>query len=41
MEQATEAQSTLVFVSHDPTLEPLFKRSIQLQDINTAGERTC
>ncbi|MGR5252653.1 ABC transporter ATP-binding protein [Vibrio astriarenae] len=37
MEQATEASSTLVFVSHDPTLEPLFKRSIQLQEINTAG----
>ncbi|MDR9826858.1 ABC transporter ATP-binding protein [Vibrio sp. FNV 38] len=41
MEQATQAQSTLLFVSHDPTLEPLFKRSIQLQDINTAGAIAC
>ncbi|MDN2482181.1 ABC transporter ATP-binding protein [Vibrio agarivorans] len=37
MDQATQAEATLVFVSHDPTLEPLFKRSIQLQEINTAG----
>ncbi|MGL6316063.1 ABC transporter ATP-binding protein [Vibrio sp. WXL103] len=37
MEQANAAQSTLVFVSHDPTLEPLFQRSLQLQEINTAG----
>lgn len=34
MQQANRAQSTLIFVSHDPTLEPLFKRTENLQDIN-------
>ncbi|MCJ2378302.1 ABC transporter ATP-binding protein [Vibrio sp. ZSDZ34] len=36
MEQANVAKSTLIFVSHDPTLEPLFTRSENLQDINRA-----
>nr|WP_261816549.1 ABC transporter ATP-binding protein [Vibrio gallicus] len=34
MEQAQLADSTLVFVSHDPTLEALFDISVDLQDIN-------
>ena len=34
MEQAKEANSTLVFVSHDPTLEQLFNTGLNLQDIN-------
>ncbi|CAH0524528.1 ABC transporter ATP-binding protein [Vibrio hippocampi] len=34
MEQANQANSTLVFVSHDPTLESLFTRSENLMDIN-------
>ncbi|MGF1727680.1 ABC transporter ATP-binding protein [Photobacterium nomapromontoriensis] len=37
MEQANLAQSTLIFVSHDPTLEPLFDRTIDLQQLNQAG----
>ena len=32
------AGSTLVFVSHDPTLEILFDRSIALHDINRASQ---
>jgi putative ABC transport system ATP-binding protein len=36
MEQAALAQSTLVFVSHDPTLEPLFKRTLNLPELNLA-----
>ncbi|MDF4850127.1 ATP-binding cassette domain-containing protein, partial [Vibrio parahaemolyticus] len=28
MEQANQANATLVFVSHDPTLEPLFDRTL-------------
>ncbi|GAD78774.1 ABC transporter ATP-binding protein [Vibrio ezurae] len=34
MEQAEEANSTLVFVSHDPTLEALFNTRLNLQDLN-------
>lgn len=36
LEQANDANSTLVFVSHDPTLEPMFKRAISLPEINRA-----
>lgn len=36
MEQANQAGSTLIFVSHDPTLEKLFKRSIDLTTVNEA-----
>ncbi|MGC9459412.1 ABC transporter ATP-binding protein, partial [Vibrio genomosp. F10 str. 9ZD137] len=35
---ANLANSTLVFVSHDPTLEALFDRSINLKQLNKAGE---
>jgi putative ABC transport system ATP-binding protein len=38
MEQANLAQSTLVFVSHDPTLEKLFDRSVNLKQLNEAGK---
>ncbi|WP_375752385.1 ABC transporter ATP-binding protein [Vibrio sp. HN007] len=34
MEEAESAGSTLVFVSHDPTLESLFDRSIHLNELN-------
>lgn len=34
MEQANLANATLIFVSHDPTLEPLFDRTLNLPEIN-------
>ncbi len=37
MEEANRVGSTLVFVSHDPTLESLFERVIHLPAINRAG----
>ncbi|MDV6253410.1 ABC transporter ATP-binding protein [Vibrio sp. EA2] len=37
MEQANQVNATLVFVSHDPTLEPLFNRTINLPEINQAN----
>ena len=37
MEQAHHASATLVFVSHDPTLETLFDRTIHLPDINQSS----
>lgn len=36
LEQADQANSTLIFVSHDPTLEKLFTRSIDLTTVNQA-----
>lgn len=36
MEEAIQAKSTLVFVSHDPTLESLFKRTVDLRSLNQA-----
>ncbi|MBD1557293.1 ABC transporter ATP-binding protein [Vibrio sp. S9_S30] len=36
MEEATQANTTLVFVSHDPTLESFFDRTIDLPNINQA-----
>ncbi|MCE0494035.1 ABC transporter ATP-binding protein [Vibrio sp. DNF-1] len=33
-EEAGRTDSTLVFVSHDPTLEPLFSTSLSLNEIN-------
>lgn len=39
LEQVNQAESTLLFVSHDPTLEPLFDRTINLEQINQAGVR--
>lgn len=38
LEEANQAGATLVFVSHDPTLESLFDRSIHLPQLNQAGE---
>lgn len=35
-EQIDEANATLLFVSHDPTLEPLFDKSIDLTQLNQA-----
>ncbi|UUM30877.1 ABC transporter ATP-binding protein [Vibrio japonicus] len=37
LDQVNHANSTLIFVSHDPTLEPLFDRSVDLREINQAG----
>lgn len=37
LDQVNHANSTLLFVSHDPTLEPLFDRSVDLREINQAG----
>jgi putative ABC transport system ATP-binding protein len=37
MTQASQASSTLIFVSHDPSLEPLFSKTIHLDSINQAG----
>ena len=36
LEQANQAGSTLIFVSHDPTLEKLFTRTIDLKTVNQA-----
>lgn len=36
-EEAERVGSTLVFVSHDPTLEKLFERSVHLPTLNRAG----
>jgi putative ABC transport system ATP-binding protein len=36
-ERCREAGSTLIFVSHDRTLAPLFDRTVSLGDINEAG----
>jgi putative ABC transport system ATP-binding protein len=33
-----KAGATLVFVSHDLTLQPLFKRTVELSAINTASQ---
>jgi putative ABC transport system ATP-binding protein len=37
--ECAQAGSTLVFVSHDATLERLFDRTIRLAEVNTAGTR--
>lgn len=37
--ECAERGSTLVFVSHDAALEPLFDRSVSLASINRAGSR--
>lgn len=37
-DECEQAGNTLVFVSHDQTLEPLFDRSIALHEINRASE---
>jgi putative ABC transport system ATP-binding protein len=37
LDQVNQADSTLLFVSHDPTLEPLFDRTINLQQLNQVG----
>lgn len=34
MEEARKSNATLIFVSHDPTLEPLFHNSIHLNELN-------
>ena len=36
-EECVQAGSTLVFVSHDTSLEALFDRTIRLAEVNTAG----
>jgi putative ABC transport system ATP-binding protein len=38
-EECREAQSTLVFVSHDAALEGLFDRTVRLADLNGAAVR--
>ncbi len=38
-EECRQARSTLVFVSHDAALEPLFDRTIRLAEVNGAGRR--
>lgn len=38
MNECNDAGITLLFVSHDTTLEPLFSRSIALNDINLATQ---
>ncbi len=37
LDQVNQANSTLLFVSHDPTLESLFNRTLDLKQINHAG----
>jgi len=38
-EECRQAKATLVFVSHDATLERLFDRTIRLAEVNRAGRR--
>ncbi|WP_260261010.1 ABC transporter ATP-binding protein [Vibrio intestinalis] len=40
LEQVNQANATLLFVSHDPTLESLFDRTIDLQSLNQAGAQS-
>ncbi|MDA0149910.1 ABC transporter ATP-binding protein [Vibrio sp. LaRot3] len=40
LEQVNQANATLLFVSHDPTLESLFDRIIDLQSLNQAGAQS-
>jgi putative ABC transport system ATP-binding protein len=35
--ECTEQGITLIFVSHDPSLEPLFDRTVSLAEVNRAG----
>lgn len=35
-DEAGQSGSTLLFVSHDPTLEPLFDRTLRLAELNSA-----
>lgn len=37
MQEVTRNQATLIFVSHDPTLEPLFEQTIDLAQVNLTG----
>lgn len=37
LDQVNQVNATLVFVSHDPTLEALFDRCLDLRQINQAG----
>jgi putative ABC transport system ATP-binding protein len=37
--ECRQEESTLVFVSHDTTLETLFDRTIRLSDISSAGHQ--
>ncbi len=37
LEEANRVNSTVVFVSHDPTLEAKFSRTVSLPEINRAG----
>ena len=36
--ECTAAGSSLLFVSHDASLEPLFDRALSLRDINLAAQ---
>lgn len=38
MAECDKADTTLLFVSHDETLESLFDRSIALNDLNQAAK---
>lgn len=38
MNECENSQASLLFVSHDPSLESLFDQSIDLRTLNTAGE---
>ena len=38
MAECSAAQSTLLFVSHDDSLGPLFHRRLRIEDINTGGQ---
>lgn len=40
-EECKQTGSTLIFVSHDATLEPLFDRTVQLTQINRATQTTA
>ncbi|WP_413112063.1 ATP-binding cassette domain-containing protein [Thaumasiovibrio sp. DFM-14] len=41
MKECDNAETSLLFVSHDPTLETLFDRSVDLMQLNQAKKEAC
>lgn len=39
MQEVSRNNATLIFVSHDPTLEPLFEQTIDLAQLNKQGDK--
>ena len=41
MNECEKKETTLLFVSHDPTLAPFFDRSIEMAQINSLSQEAC